>query len=107
MGIYQTAKDMLGYVASHGETSRAEQNKYLTGIQGSKWVFGPEIAAYLDEMWKKIVGLELHQTMVYDTSHDDPNRSKHIQLKAETLKWLMKQYGILDDKCADYLSLKH
>lgn len=107
MLVYQAARDMLGFVASHGKTTHDEQIKYLSGIQPARWLFGPEIAAYLDELWEKIVDLELHQTMVYDAPHDDQERQKHVLLKADTLKWLMKQYSVLDEKCAAYLSLGH
>ncbi|SBV35265.1 hypothetical protein STPYR_10195 [uncultured Stenotrophomonas sp.] len=108
MLVYQAARDALGYIGSHGKTSHEQQIEYLTGIQTAKWLFGPEVHSYLSEtLWHKIVDLELHQSMVYDAPNDHPDRSKHIKLKAETLKWLIAQYSVLDKMCAKYMVLGH
>ena len=108
MLVYQAVRDTLGYIGSKGKISSEQQIAYLTGIQTAKWLFGPEVDTYLSEtLWHKIVDLELHQTMVYDAPRDDPERSKHIKLKAETLKWLIAQYSVLDKKCAKYMVLGH
>ena len=107
MLVYQAARDMLGYVASHANSSPEEQFKYIRGIQSAKWLFGPEVFVYLNELWKKVNDLELHRSVVYDGLSDDPDRQKHVVLKAETLNWLVGQYEVLDKKCAKYLSLEH
>nr|WP_180166513.1 hypothetical protein [Stenotrophomonas sp. SbOxS2]NYT99357.1 hypothetical protein [Stenotrophomonas sp. SbOxS2] len=108
MHVYQAVRDALGYIGSHGAIGSEQQIAYLSGIQAAKWLFGPEVDMYLSEtLWHKIVDLELHQTMVYEGRNDHPERSKHVQLKAETLKWLIAQYSVLDKKCAKYMILGH
>ena len=108
MLVYQASRDMLGFVATRGKITTEEQIKYITGIQTAKWLFGVDVGTYLEKtLWEKIVDLELHQTMIYDGDRDDPDRQKHVQSKAETLKWLMKQYTVLDAKCANYLVVGH
>lgn len=108
MRVYQAARDALGHIASHGKLGNEQQIAYLSGIQEAKWLFGPEVHTYLSEtLWHKFVELELHQTMVYDAPTDHPDRSKHIQLKADALRWLIAQYLALDEKCANYMILGH
>lgn len=108
MVVYQAVRDALGYIASHGKIGSEQQIAYLSGIQAAKWLFGPEVYTYLSEtLWHKIVDLELHQTIVYDAPPDHPERSEHIQLKGETLRWLIAQYSVLDEKCAEYMLIGH
>ena len=108
MLVYQAVLDTLGYVAAHGSISREQQVAYLSGIQTVKWLFGPEIDTYLRRtLWEKIVNLELHWTMVYQAPADHPERGAHIQSKADTLKWLMAQYSVLDEMCAKYMVIRH
>lgn len=108
MLVYQAVRDTLGHIGSKGKISNEQQVAYLTGIQAAKWLFGRELDTYLSEtLWHKIVDLELHQTIGYDAPRGDPERSKHIKLKAETLKWLIAQYSVLDEKCAKYMVIGH
>lgn len=108
MHVYQAVRDVLGYIGSHGQIGNEQQVEYLSGIQTAKWLFGPEVDIYLSEtLWHKVVDLELHRTMVYDAPTDLPERSEHVQLQAETLKWLIAQYSVLDKKCAKYMVIGH
>ena len=108
MQVYQEVRDALGYIGSHGKMGSEQQIAYLLWIKTEKWLFGSEVDIYMSEtLWHKIVALELHQTMVYDASTDHPERSKHVQLEAETLKWPVMQYSVLDKKCSKYMVLGH
>ena len=108
MLVYQAARDALRHITSHAELGPEQQIKYLSGIQTAKWLFGSEVDTYLSKtLWHKIIDLELHRTMVYDAPTDNPERGKHVQLKAETLKWLMDQYSVLDIKFSKYMALGH
>ena len=108
MIVYQAVRDTLGYIGSHGRINHEEQVKYLIGIQSSKWLFGPEIHKYLDEtLWHKIVDLELHNTLSARDNGNTEERTKHIHLQADTLKWLVGQYKVLDGMCAKYMTLSH
>ncbi len=99
MSVYQTARDMISFVATRGKINPEEQLKYLLGIQTAKWLFGLEVAEYLQKtLWKQVVGLDFSQTMMSNTDRDDPERSKYITNKAETLAWVIDQYKVLDAK---------
>ena len=106
MAVYQSVRDALGYIAAHGRINHEEQIKYLKGIQSAQWVFGPKIQKYLHEtLWHKIVDLELHNTLSAGNNRDTDERTRHIHLQAETLKWLVGQYKVLDDMCGEYMTL--
>jgi len=108
MLVYQAARDALGHITSHAELGHEQQIKYLSGIQTAKWLFGPEVNAYLSEtLWGKMIDLELHRSMVYGVSTDHPERNQHVQLKAETLNWLIAQHSALDNMCSKYMVLGH
>lgn len=108
MSVYQSARDMIGFIASRGKITPEEQFKYLAGIQTARWLFGPDVTEYLEtELWHKVVNLELTQNMMSHAGGGDPDRSKYIKDNAETLKWLVNQYKVLDTKCATYMVLRH
>jgi len=108
MSVYQAVRDTLGHIASRGSISQEQQIKYLSGIQTAKWLFDQELHDYLNEtLWHKIVDLELHQKLSSAENRGDPERSRHIQLQAETLKWLLSQYSVLDSKCSRFMALGH
>ena len=107
MEVYGAARELLGHITRTGKISLDEQFTYLGKIQSAKWLFGPEVVQHLDELWEKSADLEMHQSMLSDSDRNDPERAKHIKLKTETLKFLMAQYKVLDQKCAPYLKLGH
>lgn len=106
MAVYDAARKALGAVAARGRLTRDEEVEYLTGVSPAKWLFGRELAKYLDEtLWHRLVDLELHNSM----SQGEPSeeRSHHVRARAETMKWLVAQYSELDRQCAGYLTLEH
>lgn len=106
MEVYTAVREALGRIARQGNLAQDEQIQFLQGTRTAKWIFGPEVAKYLDEtLWHKIANLELHNTMSKDSA--DPERLQHIQARAETMKWMMKQYEEFDALVSKYLSLRH
>ena len=107
MAVYDCVREALGNAATHGNLSQEQQIVFLSSIQPAKWLFGPEVAMYLEkELWHKIVDLELHNTL----SKDNPNeeeRVNHIHLRGEIMKWLMRQHEEFDKLCKPYLTLTH
>ena len=106
--VYEAVRDTLGHIAAHGSISQDQQIKYLSGIQTAKWLFDKKVHDYLNEtLWHKIVDLELHHKLSSAENRGDPERSKHIHLQAETLKWLVAQYSVLDSKCEKFMAIGH
>lgn len=106
MAVYSVVREALGTAATHGNLTQEQQIHYLQGTRSARWLFGIEIFVYLDEvLWHKIVDFELHNTMSKGSS--DPERTRHIYAKAETLKWLVAQYKVFDELVAEHLTLQH
>ena len=107
MAVYDAVREVLGFIASHGKITPGEQLKYMSGIRSAKWLFNQDVAEYLEKtLWGKIVDFELHETMSSGRSNN-PERIKHVHARAETFRWLVKQYEVLDKKCSPFLSLRH
>ncbi|GAB3033886.1 hypothetical protein GCM10027285_15710 [Oleiagrimonas citrea] len=106
MEVYSAVREALGCITRQGNLTQEQQLQYLQGTRTARWVFGIEVAHYLDEaLWHKIVDLELHNTMSKEPS--GPERTKHIQKRAEVFKWLVQQYKDFDALVAEYLELRH
>jgi hypothetical protein len=107
MVVYECVREALGNAAREGNLSQEEQIAFLSGIQPAKWLFGAEVAIYLEkELWHKIVSLELHNTLSKNNPNED-QRIESIHLRAETMKWLMQQHKEFDELCKPYLTLTH
>lgn len=106
MEVYIAVREALGSIARQGNLTQEQQFQYLQGTRTARWLFGPEVSHYLNEtLWHKIVDLDLHNTMSKDSA--EPERTKHIQERTETFKWMIKQYKEFDALVAKYLTLKH
>lgn len=106
MEVYSTVRESLSNIARQGNLPQEQQIQYLHGMRNARWLFGPEVYNYLDKtLWQKIVDLELHNTMSKDS--EDPDRAKHIQERAETMKWMIRQYKEFDELVEKYLMLRH
>jgi len=54
--VYQTVQKTLGVITVQGKLGLGDEGMYLSGIQTAKWLFGPEVVAYLEtELWQEIV----------------------------------------------------
>lgn len=106
MEVYSAAREALSNIARQGDLTTEQQIQYLQGTGSARWLFGHEVSNYLDTtLWHKIVDLELHNTMSKDS--EDPERSKHILERAETMKWMIRQHKEFDALVESYLTLKH
>ena len=107
MAVYQSVRDTLGTVVRSGALTQDEEINYLAGIQTAKWLFRPVVVEYLEKtLWHRLVDLGLHNTMSTERGNLE-ERTKHIHLRAETMKWLMSQYTEFDTLCAPDMQLRH
>lgn len=106
MEVYGAVRKALTEISRQGKLTIEQQTQYLQETRSARWLFGSEVFSYLDTtLWHKIVDLELHNTMSKDS--ETPERSKHIQERAETMKWMIRQYKEFDALVENYLTLKH
>lgn len=106
MQVYEVARKTIG-VAVRGRSLKPEEEfEYLSGVRSAKWLFDDEVSEYLETtLWEKFVDLDLHNRM--SSSPDPQERVPHVQLRSETLRWLMAQFKELDARLAAYLRLGH
>ncbi len=107
MEVYSAVREALGNIARQGNLTPEQEIQYSQGTRSARWLFGPEVSNYLDKsLWHKITDLELHNTMSKD-SESPEQRVRHIQERAEIMKWMFKQFKEFDALVEDYLTLKH
>lgn len=107
MSVYQTACEMLAFVTTHGSITQQEEIKYVAGTRPARWLFSQEVFDYLDKtLRQKIIDLEYRESMTA-ANLSDQKRDMHLRAKKETIQWFRDQYEVLDEKCAEYLSLSH
>ena len=107
MAIYEVVQETIRKAANGGKLDQEDQIKFIVGTRSAKWLLGEEVYEYIDKtLWHKLIDLDLHNSMS-EGSRGDPERTKHIHARADTIKWLVKQFSEFDNLCKEYLSLKH
>ncbi|WP_417534974.1 hypothetical protein [Marinobacterium stanieri] len=106
MEVYGAVRDSLKSIAQQGNLTPEQQVQYLQGTRSARWLFGPEVSEYIDKtLWHRIVDLELYHSMSKD--HKEPDRSKYIKERAETMKWMIRQHEEFDALVEQYLTIRH
>jgi len=107
MAVYGAVREALGSIARQGGLTDEQQFFYLQGTRAARWLFGPEVFVYLDEvLWHKIIDLELNNTMLKD-SRDPQERTKYAQARADLFEWMTEQFKLFDVMVEEYLVLRH
>lgn len=105
--VYEAARNLLASIMRTGSVEDQELSKYFLATREAKWLFGPEVAEYLDKpLFKKasellVLADELEGVPVGEI------RTKNVQSQREIKDWLLAQHDILDRCFSPYLQLRH
>lgn len=105
--VYDAVNKVIGLVLTAGEVTQAEQERYMIGVQGAKWLFDDDVLHYVEvTLWHKIINLETLNNMLANGG-GGAQRGKMIQDRAEIKKWIVDQRPEVIALFAPYLRLDH
>jgi hypothetical protein len=108
LAIYLAVMEFLACIMRKTRATDAEMISFLQKTRESYFLFGPEIAEYLDKIYKRAVELEYHNTMLNNPASSLPvgeERTRLAHEKSEAMKWCTAQFEITREKFAEYMSL--
>lgn len=108
LAIYLALMDFLACIGRNAKVTDAEMVSFLQKTKESYFLFGPSLAKYLDQIYKRSVDLHYQNTMLHDPMSSLPVGEKRTQIaheQGEALKWFGLQFEVAREKFADYMSL--
>ena len=104
---YTVVRDFLGSIMTSGKSKPEEQQKFLAGTRGMRFIFDKDIASYIDDtIWKLAIDLECLESELQGVPVGE-ERSKNVKKQSEIKKQLLKELNGLDEKFSKYLQLRH
>jgi len=100
-------RDFIGSIIASGRSEPHEQQKYLVGTRGMRFLFDQEIAEHMEEnIWRPAVNLECLESELKGLPVG-PERTENVHKQKEIKMALHEELKSLEDRFADYLQLRH
>jgi hypothetical protein len=105
--FYEAVRSFISSIMTSGKTTQDKEIEFLIGTRGAKWLFGDEIAQYIDkQLWEKVCDLGCLQSELTGLGVGE-ERSRNVHTQADIKKWLLSQLEVIDAMFFPYLSLRH
>lgn len=105
--IYRTLRQFIGFAVQYGGVPNEELPKFLRGTSESFFLFGDDVAKYLNEVYLK--GVEYN--FVYNRLHSDSSLITQKELESlankggELIKWFSVQFEISENLFGTYMRI--
>lgn len=107
LSVFEATEKIIGTVFREGIVTEEDRIDFLRGTKNSKWLFNSDISDYLqEELHGKIVDLQQY-TFELKGNCTETERIEKIREQAQTKKWIVAQYKVIDDKFMAFLGLSH
>lgn len=104
---FSVVNDFLGSIKKYGKCKSEEQQKFVAGTRGMRFIFNEELSIYIDDIiWKLAIELEQIDAELEGVPVGE-ERAVKTRRKVEIKDQLYTELGGLNDKFAPYLQLKH
>jgi hypothetical protein len=106
--VYEEVRKILSIILRDAKASTEDLLKFRTSVSEADFLFGPEVTAYIDEIYKR--GLKLWRwTQEYrDYTQEKPEGYDHQKVVDEMhkeLEWLTEQFEPAKQKFKKYLDI--
>ena len=102
--IYKTVQIYLSHIFRDAKVNEETEPALFDAKQQSRFLMGPEIEEYLDEVLQRSSKVTMYQKM-REGARDREEHSQLVQKEHDELKWLNGQINTLNDCFSPYLSL--
>lgn len=90
--VYDAVRDVRGHVMGSGQVSREQLNKYVLGINDSRFLFGKDVQRYLTEITTNLINLISYNEKAKNLA--DVKRDEYLEKETKILIW----FSDLDSK---------
>lgn len=106
--VYEEVRKILSIIVRDAKASYEDLLKFRTSVSEADFLFGPEIAEYIDEIYKRGVKLQYWNGEYRDYTQPKPEDYDHKKIvdgmHAE-LTWLSEQFEPAKQKFKKYLDI--
>jgi hypothetical protein len=103
LAVYRKVHDAVGKVNATGLAEGAAEALFLEAQREARFLFGPEVKAYLDELWMHFI--QLHAAQSNTQSTDEDVRKRAVQRQSELFQEITQFYYEGGDVFAPYLQM--
>ena len=106
--VYEEVRKILSIIGREAKASYEDLLEFRRAVSESDFLFGPEIPAYIDEIYQKGINLQYWSGEYRDSSQEKPEGYDHQQVvdgMHKELAWLSKQFIPAKQKFKKYLDL--
>jgi hypothetical protein len=100
--VYLEIRNAIGEVYSSGAAPMPTYNRYTTGVDQARFLFGPEVFDFLEKMRRTLGDLEVANITIKQPTHPDFN--KWVVKRSELFQEVSDFYENFDRKVAPYLA---
>ena len=109
LAVYTVLVQLLATIFREARTSDGDLAVFMQKTRESYFLFGPDIADYLDTVYNKSVDLRQQNTILTSgpggVPIDDEKTTRIASENAELLKWFNAQFTVARKRFSPYMSL--
>jgi hypothetical protein len=101
LSVYEEVRKILSIILRDARASYADLLKFRTAVSEADFLFGPEISAYIEEVYQRGVQLEFWSLQYCDFTQTPPQGYDHQKVcdgKHSELTWFTKQFEPAKEK---------
>ncbi len=106
--VYEEVRKILSIIFRDANASTDDLLKFRTSVSEADFLFGPEIPAYIDEVYKRGLKLWRCNQEYRDSTQQQTEGYNHNEVVKEMhqeLTWLTEQFGPAKEKFRKYLDI--
>ena len=106
--VYEEVRKILSIIVRDANVSYEDLLKFRTAVSEADFLFGEEIPAYIDEIYKRGINLHRWNEEYRDYRQEIPEGYDHKKVVDEMhreLKWLAEQFDPAKEKFRKYLDI--
>lgn len=104
---YLVVRDFLRSVLQEGKVKPEEEQKFLCGTRGMRFIFDQRIAKFVDETLPLLTAEFDKLNVLLDDPRKDNERSQNAERRSDIFRQLNKELQNLEERFAKYLQLGH
>lgn len=108
--IYEEVRKILSIILRDAKARTDDLLKFRTSVSEADFLFGPEIMAYIDEIYKHGLSLGRWNQEYRDYTQEKPEGYDHAKVVGEMhkeLTWLTEQFEPAKEKFRKYLDISY
>lgn len=102
---FRAVSEFISFLCMHGPCEHKDEIEFLQKASRNRFLFGPEIMEYIDEIYKKSVERNYLEETIYNSRGDalTDYRGVLATRSGELSKWFSDQLQAVDEKFKEYL----